>query len=119
MNAAITVGRRIARREARQPGLPDAIEDILWAATDIPSGPYASFARRLRRHLPAAAGGLAARIQRARILSLFHRATDEERMTILACLDGAVRRSLYPVMASDDPRLVRLVDLVFDALGAP
>ena len=118
MNAAITVGGRIARRTARLAEAPGTagLEDILWAATDIPSGPYAPFARRIRRGFTDVGDGLPARIQRARILALCHRTTDEEKMAVLACLDAAARRAAYPVMVSDDPRLLRLVELVFDAL---
>lgn len=114
----ITVGGRIARRESRLPaGPPPGMEDVLRAATDIPSGRYAPLARRVRRSLPAAPG-LAARIELARLLALFHRATDEERITVLACLDDTVRDAAYPVMVSDDPRLLRIVDLVFDVRAA-
>lgn len=114
----ITVGGRIARRAARLPaGDAPGMEDVLRAAADIPSGRYAPLASKVRRSLPAAPG-LAARIQLARLLALFHRATDEERITVLACLDDTVREAAYPVMVSDDPRLLRIVDLVFDVLAA-
>ncbi len=118
MRAAITVGDRIIRRAARlgETGRPAELEDVLWAATELPSGPYAPLARRIRRGLRDVGHGLDARVRRARILALCHRATDEERITILSCLDAAARKAAYPVMSSDDPRLLRLVEAVFDAL---
>lgn len=115
----MSVGDRIARRESRPGGdAPPALEDVLRAASDIPDGRYARLARRVRRRLPPGPG-LEVRIQVARLLALFHRATDEERVAVLACLDASVRDGAYPVMISDDPRLLRIVDLVFDVRESP
>lgn len=88
------------------------LEDVVRAATEIPSGPFARFAREHRareaarrgRHeeelrrsgLPSMSADdwfcpelLPARIQVARILARCHDALPEERMTILACLEAA------------------------------
>jgi hypothetical protein len=109
---------RIAKRAARAPGrLPAVLVDVLRAASDIPAGPYAPLARRVRRRL-APAPGLEARLQVARLLALLHRATDEERVAVLACLDAEVRAAALPVASSADLRLLRIVDLVFDVREA-
>jgi broad specificity phosphatase PhoE len=116
----MSVGRRITLRESRLlvPEGHAGFDDVLWAATDFPPGPYAALARRIRRGLRDVGDGLAGRLQRARILALCHGATAEEKIAILACLHAGARRAAYPVMASDDLRLLRTVDLVFDALAA-
>src|SRR5262245_36310072 len=87
-------------------------QDVLWAATEIPAGPYAEFAREHRgrdsghsrwmRHdlWNFRLGGMAeddwfryewlpTRIQMARILARLHGATPEERMIVLACMENA------------------------------
>ncbi|MFK7929736.1 MAG: hypothetical protein AB8H79_16205 [Myxococcota bacterium] len=87
-------------------------QDLIWAVTDIDSGPYAAFAARHRKRdgghyrwmafdldkngLPPAnlnshyqLEWLPARLQMARILALTHKASPEDRMVILAALEAA------------------------------
>jgi len=87
-------------------------QDVIWAATDIPSGRFAEFAVEHRRRdsnhhrwmqTDLENFGLAAmtdndwfrfewlptRIQMSRILSRCHAATAEDKMIILACMESA------------------------------
>lgn len=87
-------------------------QDLIWALTEIPDGPFAAFASRHRRRdsghyrwmafdleqngFPAATledhytlRHLPSRVQMARILALTHGATPEARMVLLAALESA------------------------------
>ncbi len=97
-------------------------QDLIWATTDIASGPYAAFAREHRRvdsghhrwmkHDLASFGlppmrdddffsleFLPSRIQMARILARCHQASPEERMVMLACLESAGEATLGTLFA--------------------